>query len=67
MGCGERKDSIYCKMLNMGPSKENGQLTLKRPELLEGFQGRVFKGKVRESIKGCVISLWVSSDLLVVR
>ena len=35
-------------MPNMGPSKENEQLMLKRPELPEGFQGRVFKGKVRE-------------------
>ena len=29
--------------------KEHGQLMLKRPEFPSGFQGRVFKGKVREA------------------
>ena len=29
-----------------GPSKENGWLMLKRPELPDGFQGRVFMGKI---------------------
>ena len=28
-------------------SKKNGWLTLKRPRLLEGFQGRAFKGRLR--------------------
>ena len=28
-----------------GPSKEYEQLVLKKPEPLDGFQGRVFKGK----------------------
>ena len=34
------------------PSKEYRQLMLKRPELFDGFQGRVFKGKVRETVAG---------------
>ena len=33
------------------PSKEKGQLMLKRPELPYGFQGRVFKGNIRG--EGC--------------
>ena len=41
----------------VGPSKENGQLMLKRSELPGGFQGRVFKGKMRERVAGCLISL----------
>ena len=44
LGCGEGRVSIYCR----APSKENGQLVLKRPELPNGFQGRGFKGSVRE-------------------
>jgi len=32
----------------MVPSKKNGQFMLKRSELPNGFQRRVFKGKVRE-------------------
>ena len=36
---------------------------LKRPELPEGFQGRVFKGKMKERVVGCMISscsiLWL--------
>ena len=55
-GCGDGKHSIYCKALNMGPSKENRQLMLKRPKFPSGFQGRVFKGEV----EGCVISLCTS-------
>ena len=38
----EGKNSIYCKVPSMGPSKENGQLMLERPELTEGFQGKIF-------------------------
>ena len=45
------------------PSKEYGQLMLKSPRLPDGFQRSVFKGKVKESIAGCVISsftiLWL--------
>ena len=46
-GCGKGKYSIYCSV----SSKGNGQLLLKRPELLEVFQEKVFKNKVREG--GC--------------
>ena len=45
-GCGKGKNSNYCKTPKMGPSKENGQLTHKRPEILKVFQGKVSKGKV---------------------
>lgn len=30
------------------PNKEYGQLIFNSPELSDGFQGKVFKGKVRE-------------------
>ena len=53
LGCGEGKYSIHC----MVPSKKNGQFMLKRSELPNGFQRRVFKGKMREGFTGCVISL----------
>ena len=53
-GCGEGKYSVYCRE----PSKENVQLMLQRPELPDGFQGRGFKGSVREGAAGCVISLY---------
>ena len=52
-GSDERKHSIYCR----APRKESQQLELKRPELLDGFQGEVFKDRVREGSLGCVISL----------
>ena len=51
--CGEGKYSIYCK----APRKENGRLMLKRPKLPYGFQGRGFKGSVRDGAAVCVISL----------
>ena len=35
----------------MGPGKENGQLMIKRPELPDGFQVSVFKGKGRERVR----------------
>lgn len=38
------------------PSEENGPLVLKRPELPEGFQGKVFKGRLR-GVRG-VTSSW---------
>ena len=44
-----------CKVLKVRPSKENWQLMLKRPELLDGFQGGVFKGKVKEKVAGYLI------------
>ena len=40
------------------PSREYGQLMLKRPELPDGFQGKVFKDSVKERGVGCVISSW---------
>ena len=48
LGCGEGKHNIDCR----APSKENGQLMLKRPKLPDGFQGRGFKGRVREGLQG---------------
>lgn len=41
LGCGEGKYSIHCVV----PSKKNGQFMLKRSELPNGFQRRVFKGE----------------------
>ena len=41
-----------------GPSKENGQLVVKRPKLPSDFWQRVSKGKVKESVSGCLISSW---------
>ena len=32
------------------PSKESRQLVLKRPKLPEGFQGKVFKNRVRDRV-----------------
>ena len=40
------------------PSKEYGWPMLKTPELLDGFQGKVFKVRVMERVLGCMISLW---------
>ena len=37
-------------------TRSPGQLVFKRPELTKGFQGEVFKDRVREGIVGCVIS-----------
>ena len=33
-------------LLQAGPSKENGRLALRNPELPDGFRGEVFKGKI---------------------
>ena len=52
LGCGEGKHSVY----HRAPSKENGQLLLKRPKLPYGFQGRGFKSNVREGSAGYMIS-----------
>ena len=43
-GVKERKHSIYCR----APSRVSGQLVFKRPKVPHGFQGRVFKDRVRE-------------------
>ena len=42
--------------LSQEPSKESRQLVLKRPELPEGFQEKVFKDRVREGGLWGVIS-----------
>ena len=39
-------------------SKENRQLMLRILELLDGFQGKLYKGKVRKCITGYLISSW---------
>ena len=60
LGCDGGKCSIYCR----APSKESRQLEeLKRPELPDGFQGEVFKDRVREGSLGCVISVWTFFSL----
>ena len=53
-----------------GPSKENGQLALKNPELSDVFQGGVFKGKIwGEGCRVCDLLLigwwwgWFSRNL----
>ena len=40
------------------PSKEYGRPMLKTPELLDGFEGKVFKVRVMERVLGYMISLW---------
>ena len=47
------------KCLMQGPSKEYGWLMLKRPKLTGGFQGSVFKGKMRERVTRCMISSFI--------
>ena len=54
LGCGEGKCKVYCR----APSKESRQLTLKRPELSDGFQRKVFKDWVRERVAGYTVSSW---------
>ena len=53
LGCSEGEFSVRCRV----SSKENRQLMLRRPELRDGFQGRGFKGSVREGATEYVISL----------
>ena len=52
------------KGLLQGSSKEYGWLMLKRPKHPDKFQGRVFKGKVRERVAGCVCDHLVHSALV---
>ena len=47
-GCGKGKYSLYFRT----PNKENGQLMLNRPKLPNDFQGRSFKGIVKEGASG---------------
>ena len=50
--------SLEQRKFMQGPSKENGWFILKRPELLEGFQRRVFRGKIcREGCRVCDLPL----------
>ena len=41
------------------PSKEKGQLGLKRPKLPDAFLGRDFEGNVKEGVASCMISLCI--------
>ena len=54
---GKVRYSVYCKTSKMGPSKENGQLVLKRPGLPDGFQERDFKNCMTERVVGHMINL----------
>ena len=54
--CGEGECSIYCKLPKWSPSKENWQLMLKRPKILNGFQRRDFKSTMRERVVGSVVN-----------
>lgn len=65
--CGEEKCRVDCKATNMEPSKENGQLGLRRPELPSGSQGSVFKGKVKRRVLGPGSAHTQFSDWLIVR
>ena len=59
-GCDEGKCGIYSKVPNVAPNKENRRLRLNRPELSDGFQGRVFKGNIRGKDVMCQMSLCTS-------
>lgn len=54
---GKVKYSVYCKASKMGPSKENGQLVLKRLGLYDGFQETGFKNCMTERVVGHMINL----------
>ena len=43
LGSEDEKYSVSHKVPSIGSSKENGQLILQRPELPDGFWGRVLK------------------------
>ena len=42
----------------VAPDEGSGRLMLRRPGLLYGFQGKVFKDRIRECLSGIVISSW---------
>ena len=50
LGCGEIRCSVNC--CKECQARSPGQLVLKRPELLKGFQGQVYKDRVREGMGG---------------
>ena len=45
-----KESSVYCKIPSVGPSKENKQIMVKIPELLDGFQARVFEDSKRKRV-----------------
>ena len=47
----KKSTAFVCRV----PTKENGQLLLKRPGLPSGFQARVFKGNTGMRVVGCVV------------
>ena len=58
-GCGEGTYRVNVQ----SPSKENGQLVIKRPALPDGFQAQVFKGYGR----GCGLQgAWSAEAVLLV-
>ena len=44
-------------------TKNWGQLVLKKSELPDGFQGKIFKEEWGREVVGCMISLWTFSGL----
>lgn len=58
--CGEGK--IQC--LTQGNKQEKMQPMLKRHKLLDGFQGKSFKGSGKEGAARCVIRLYISIVLV---
>lgn len=50
-GCSEEKGNVYCSRQARSPGR---QLMLKSSKVPDGFQGSVFKGKVRERVTECV-------------
>ena len=56
------RSKVQCFLQGTKQRKGKEQLVLKRPELLNGFQGRSFKNKHLTSfevqVAGCIISLW---------
>ena len=60
-------DARGSAVLLTAPSRENGQLMLKRPRLHGGLQRGAVKGRVRKRVASCVISCGLPSDWLMVR
>ena len=62
--CGEGNYSLYFKTASVVPSKDNGQLMLKITKFPYGFQGRAFRGNMRN--EGCkvVIGWWWGSRVM---
>ena len=67
LSCGEERYSIFCEASNTEPSKEHGQLMLKRPELLLPFREGFLKARWGRGLQGTWSAHWYSSDWLVVR